>query len=94
MSELRLIDANALKHDFRKTFVDGEMIDVREVIERIELLSPTIDAEPVRHARWNEYQGGNICSKCNKDALCNGIEEEVKSNFCPNCGARMDEVGE
>jgi hypothetical protein len=39
---MRAIDGDALKREFRQTFVDGEQIDVREVIERIELLAPTI----------------------------------------------------
>jgi hypothetical protein len=30
-----------------------------------------------------------VCSACGKVSLKNGYEEYVKSNFCPNCGARM-----
>ncbi len=30
------------------------------------------------------------CSLCLKDALLNGGEEYVLSNYCPNCGAKMD----
>lgn len=55
------------------------------------------DVQPVRHGRWidiHEYckMNGYIpsgvavyywCSECMK-------EEEKTSDFCPNCGARMD----
>lgn len=30
------------------------------------------------------------CSLCNEFAGLNGEEEYVLSNYCPNCGARMD----
>ena len=48
---------------------------------------PTIDAEPVRHGKWIEYpiaDGMNQCSEC-------GVLRFGESNYCPNCGARMDE---
>jgi hypothetical protein len=48
---------------------------------------PTVDAEPVRHGKWIEYptaDGMNQCSAC-------GILRFGESNYCPNCGARMDE---
>lgn len=45
----------------------------------------TIDAEPVRHGRWIENGNGNIiCSQC----LC--IKLGGQSNYCPECGAKMD----
>lgn len=60
---------------------------------------PIADVEQVRHARWvtltecaNE---GAYCSLCHKKvyradyAWCNK-RNKVRSNYCPNCGARMD----
>ncbi len=32
---------------------------------------------------------GAHCSVCNKRALLNYDKDEVTSNFCPNCGAKM-----
>ena len=67
-------------------------IDVRRIICE----SPIIDAEPVRHGRWEtkvytiesdgwitEYRE-EVCSECGEGQI--GI-----SNYCPNCGAKMDE---
>lgn len=56
--------------------------------------APTVDAEPIRHGRWKPYkteQGrtfGVYCSKCKKWLLMN------PTPYCPNCGAKMDEVSE
>ena len=44
--------------------------------------------EQTKHAHWTEkYVGGmflQACSNCNAHAI-------IKSNYCPNCGAKMDE---
>ena len=43
--------------------------------------APTIEAEPVKHGRW---EFGGFCSEC-------GISnEELRTDYCPNCGAKMD----
>lgn len=31
-----------------------------------------------------------FCSECSTPALLNGHEEDVDSNYCPKCGAKMD----
>ena len=31
-----------------------------------------------------------FCSNCGKRALLNGAEDYVTTNYCPNCGAKMD----
>ena len=45
---------------------------------------PSADVAPVRHAMWEMY-GKNLgeCSEC-------GEIVSVRSNYCPNCGAKMD----
>ena len=47
-------------------------------------VNPSADVAPVRHARWKSY-GKNLgeCSEC-------GEIVSVRSNYCPNCGAKMD----
>ena len=48
---------------------------------------PTIDAELVRHGRWVGKRWSYSCS------ICGGLSPEdggVKTNYCPNCGAKMD----
>lgn len=53
-----------------------------------------VEAEPVRHGRWTrhrtyEHDGELYCTECNKDAPMDSLWE-----YCPNCGAKMDEVEE
>lgn len=59
---------------------------------------PTADVAPVAHGRWiytgkyGEYE----CSICHGiDADCSdyySVHLVTEQNYCPNCGARMDEV--
>ena len=61
---------------------------------------PTADVAPVVHGRWElEYEtyGKMRCSVCKKEALIEKaiddvgvITNYVDSNYCPNCGAKMD----
>lgn len=60
--------------------------------------APTIDAEPVKHGKWeeiSEYNGwGDThyrCSACGEEwNLESGTPAENNMNFCSNCGAKMD----
>ena len=57
--------------------------------------APSADVAPVRHAKWvlidecvNE---GVYCSNCHKKIYrAEYANQKVKSNYCPNCGAKMD----
>lgn len=57
------------------------------------------DVEPVRHGRWvkiyesgepaiEQHQVGVFCSRCMKMPK----DRFTESDFCPNCGAKMDGV--
>lgn len=49
---------------------------------------PAADVEPVRHGRWVsifEDPDTLYCSECRR--LC---FRRFRSNYCPNCGAKMD----
>jgi hypothetical protein len=52
--------------------------------------SPVVDAVPVKHGKWISHGdcGVTECSCCGWN-----IEECVGWNYCPNCGARMDDHG-
>lgn len=58
-------------------------------------MMPTIDAVPVRHGKWCEgtecYSDDFIvCSVCGE--AFNVIDNDTyRFDYCPNCGARMDE---
>ena len=45
----------------------------------------TADVVPVRHGRWLHRKNGvAYCSECKIDTV------EDETNYCPNCGAKMD----
>ena len=53
------------------------------------------DVAPVRHGRWIEHEKYTFgvmydCSICGNRILDTGHSW----NYCPNCGAKMDEVSE
>lgn len=58
--------------------------------------APTIEAKPIVHAHWEEVREGcHICSNCKVKASLTSDEYDYMedlNNYCPNCGARMDEV--
>ena len=63
--------------------------DYRAVIIKYLLNVPA--ADPVKHGKWLEHQQGLwVYAKCSK---CETIHD-IKSNYCPNCGAKMTEGAE
>lgn len=93
---MRMIDADALRDKLQNEIdkatppyddVIGSMRCGVRLARNIVEDEPTVDAEPVRHGKWIEYpisDGMNQCSEC-------GVLRFGCSNYCPNCGARMDE---
>ena len=53
---------------------------------------PNADVAPVRHGRWEEASDGDgiVCPFCRTD-FCTIIYDTEYFNYCPNCGAKMDE---
>ena len=60
---------------------------------------PVADVAPLRHGRWISLtdcsNAGVYCSVCHKKvykedyAICNR-KNKLRSDYCPNCGAKMD----
>lgn len=48
--------------------------------------------DAVEHGRWvwSEENKCWICSNCKRSALNNYRGNSTDSNYCPNCGAKMD----
>lgn len=57
--------------------------------------APAEDVLPVRHGRWVKTIGENGVTSACRCNLC-GFEDNRYSpfNYCPNCGAKMDEEEE
>lgn len=54
---------------------------------------PAVDAEPVRHGKWivveDEYGDYARRSVCGDEFICWEGDCAI-TNYCPNCGAKMD----
>lgn len=72
------------------------ILDVSNYIINIIKKQPT--AETVKHAHWieDEYCGYYACSNCDGIGTANGMSpiEDCHLNYCPYCGAKMDEVAD
>lgn len=96
-----LKDADELKKSMERMLCAGKKPDKErytcDVVCCVIDEAPSVDAEPVRHGRWEtkEYTTEDsfddwivihheeVCSECGKG-------QGERSNFCPNCGAKMD----
>ena len=93
---LSLIQPDAPEDDTAAITIATAKKLVRSIVYR----TPTADVEPVIHAHWIEQEDGNIdtyytCSACKEDFdLIAGTPCENLYNYCPNCGAKMDETVE
>ena len=95
--EKRLIDANAvLAEQFTAGLSDasGNYHGYADIVfvDDIEN-APIVDAVEVVHASWEPVKGlfgfntwEVQCSECK-------APQDLKSNYCPNCGAKMDLEG-
>lgn len=70
-----------------------QVVDVKDI-----MAAPAADVAPVRRGRWVEYEnesdmGYHYCSECKHQAFNydeGGCNVEILSDYCHNCGARMD----
>ena len=91
----RYIDADRLYKDITRSIDYCE--DILEIVER----QPAAEVAEVKHGRWEWKEDlkaedengwviseqGYVCSEC-------GFIGSDNFRYCPNCGAKMDEVEE
>lgn len=104
MAERRFIDANNLIEEIReercyncRNFKDMkcDYCGTADYIYMIEDM-PAADVAPVTHGRWisknpHGYEWTFVCSNC---GYVDGFPFNDRHNYCPNCGAKMDETVE
>lgn len=95
---MRPIDADALvakmkalniwhETEYQEGYFDGFNDGIAEVEE-----APAIEAEPMKHGRWDgpfKVSADDVGYKC---SVC-GEYGVPCWNYCPNCGAKMDLEG-
>lgn len=99
----RMIDGDKLMELFKEQYLCNKSMKHREEARAwqgaIQLLydMPTLtqpkDSTPVQHGRWVKPvpgDGENYCSVCHTDQPWFYGYGYYDSDYCPNCGARMD----
>lgn len=105
---MRLIDADALKairfHDLPYSQIVPADCDTDEKVSAYKLgwndaidaiveSAPTVD--PIKHGHWISFGTMHRCSICGETVLVpTTIVGMPIYDYCPNCGAKMDEVTE
>ena len=96
---MRPIDADAAKKDFGAHFGDvQDAVCAQQIIDR----QPTIDPKDLRpQGRWNEIPNayvsvastdGSYHGRATSCSACGEVNPNAyKTNYCPNCGAKMIE---
>ena len=89
---MRLIEADKVPPIIRLILMKHPYAD--DIMDQVQILidSHTIEAEAVRHGRW-EFGAENYewnCSICHNWTEDGDMDSSVLSNYCPNCGAKMD----
>lgn len=90
----RYIDRDFLERRIHETM---DMQDLYLPIHFIQLMNEqdASDAVEVKHGHWAHDFGGYVeCSNCDALPLLDGERGYVESEYCPWCGAKMDEVTE
>lgn len=82
-SEMRLIDANALRE--KATYAKVYYPEMLVVGLGYVLDAPTVD--PVIHAHWIEDGDYQTCSHCGEEHSW----VDYRAPYCETCGAKMDE---
>ena len=81
-----------------KSLPEQERLEYMGVYDCIKSV-PAADVAEVRHGKWIMRGGKFRCSECDGKALMQDVGgtggfshefEQVKSDFCPHCGAKMD----
>lgn len=70
------------------TGILGDNSSIADIINE----QPTADVQEVKHGYWqNKYRSGTTIKEGVVSSCCD-MWNNRKSQFCPNCGARMDGV--
>ena len=104
MAEKEYIEREALQNkafgENHPTFYDGQ--DIADWYEKCINETAAADVSPVRHGRWVRKKALIQCDLCGfglfpdgyffKNGECtHSNEPSYRHNFCPHCGAKMDE---
>ena len=88
-----LISRDALLKDLNENYVFYGFAPLLDDFTKAIQEQPPVDAEPVRHGHWEQYNpfAKPICSVCGEPCFgLHGFDYKTTA-YCPNCGAKMYE---
>lgn len=97
---MKLIDGHAMIQRVKGLYKMGAVdLSYYNIVKEAVQMETAVDAVPVVHARWvkmtgmmpPEYHGHYECSMCqwHMKGLRNSWTREEELNYCPHCGAKM-----
>ena len=66
---------------------------VDDMLDEVDCFQPAANVAPVRHGRWIDKGEYAVCTECGgrSGTQYDGVEPiPLMTQFCPNCGAKMD----
>lgn len=94
---MKLIDGHAMIQRVEALHKRGAVdLSYFNIVKEAVQMEPAVDAAPVVRSRWKQtdaYPHWLYCLNCYKRIVPNveWIEEySIPTNYCPNCGAKMD----
>lgn len=97
---IRLIDANGLKKLMCSDCDNIHLCEDSAGCETVKQIedAPTLDAELVRYGKWIKIESKRYywheCSECGYPPPLDRYKHDWFSDYCPNCGAKMDSIME
>lgn len=75
-----------------RPFENGCIAGLENAIKILKNGTPAIEAEPVRHSKWDENAVPfcNVCQECGAVVERHCVKRNGSLKRCPNCGAKMD----
>ena len=98
INDMPAVDAEPVRHEGDTTFIATDNLDAytgRIIVGQGNTCKVYYADEPVRHGRWIWADDGYLrCSECTQKApITTQYQDEpiqTATNYCPNCGAKMD----
>jgi hypothetical protein len=75
---------------FRDDYTREDSAICQAIDIAIDALKQTTIEPEVRHGRWIWFESEGTFIHLRKCSECGDIKAQAETNFCPNCGARMD----
>ena len=87
---MRMIDKEALLERLDLFICEYDRVNQEEAIEAIRTVIKAVKMMPeTRHPKWVRTKNLIISYKC---SICGYETEVAQMRYCPNCGARMENV--